>query len=414
MKAVFEKSRLSGIVKAPPSKSAAHRLIISAALAGGVSEIRGVEYSEDILATLDCAEALGAKIVRGDDFVVIDGREFLSVDAGADGKLVLNCRESGSTLRFFIPLAMLTGVCVEFLGSERLMARPLGVYEKLARENSIEFDKKDGCITILGKLPNKELQVDGGVSSQFITGLMFALVRLGGGSAIHVIPPFESRPYVEMTVGTLRQFGARIEFSGNDIIIDEGQSLHTWSGDVEGDFSNAAFLDAYNLIGGDVTVTGLPANSAQGDAAYRAFFHRLKNGTPTIDLSDTPDLAPILIALAACLHGATFTGTHRLAAKESDRGAVMAEELRKFGVQITVGEDTITVPRCGVLHAPTSPIAKHNDHRIVMALSTLLTLTGGEIHGCEDVKKSFPSYFDTIKKLGARFTLMPDERTETI
>ena len=404
MKAVFEKSRLSGTVKAPPSKSAAHRLIIAAALAGGISEIHGVEYSEDIKATLDCVTALGANVERDADSVKIDGRRFLSVD-----EAILECRESGSTLRFFIPLAMLTGVRVEFHGSERLMARPLDVYEKLAQENSIKFDKKDGCITVLGKLPNKRYVVGGGISSQFISGLLFALVRLGGGGGIHITPPFESRPYVEMTVEALRRFGARIDFSGNDIAVVDGGHLHTWSGEVEGDFSNAAFLDAFNLIGGDVTVTGLPGISAQGDAAYMKFFRELQNGVPTIDLSDTPDLAPILIAMAACLHGATFTGTRRLAAKESDRGAVMALEMHRFGVDIAVGENSITVPR-GTLHAPTSPIEKHNDHRIVMAMSTLLTLTGGEILGCEDVKKSFPSYFETIKKLGARFAVTPDER----
>ena len=407
MRAVFEKSRLSGTVKAPPSKSAAHRLIISAALAGGQSEIRGIEYSEDILATLDCAEALGAKIERGADYVKIDGSSFLSVD-GAD-TAVLDCRESGSTLRFFIPIAMLTGKRVEFRGSERLMSRPLGVYEKLAAENSITFEKKDDCITILGKLPNKKYEIDGSVSSQFISGLLFALVRLGGGGEIHVIPPFESRPYVEMTVGALRLFGAKIEFSGNDIIIAEGQKFTAWSGEVEGDFSNAAFLDAYNLIGGDVNVTGLPERSAQGDAAYREFFRQLRDGTPTIDLSDTPDLAPILIAMAACMRGATFTGTRRLAVKESDRGAVMAEEMRKFGVELVLSDNSITVPG-GKLRTPTSPIARHNDHRIVMAAATLLTLTGGELYGCEDVKKSFPSYFESIKKLGAKFIMTPDER----
>lgn len=404
MRVVFEKSRLSGTVKAPPSKSAAHRLIIAAALAAGQSEIRGIEYSEDISATLDCAEALGAKIERGDDYVRIDGRSFLKVDGA-----VLNCRESGSTLRFFIPMAMLTGVRIRLCGSERLMIRPLGVYEKLARENSIAFEKKDGCITLLGKLTNKRYEIDGSVSSQFISGLLFALVRLGGESAIHVVPPFESRPYVEMTVDALRMFGAKIEFAGNDIVIAEGQRLTAWSGEVEGDFSNAAFLDAYNLIGGNVNVTGLSEHSSQGDAAYREFFRRLREGTPTIDLSDTPDLAPILIALSACLCGATFTGTRRLAVKESDRGTVMAEEMRKFGVELVLDKNSITVPR-GTLHAPTSPILKHNDHRIVMAASTLLTLTGGEIRGCEDVKKSYPSYFDTIKKLGAKFKVMPDER----
>ncbi len=399
MKAVFEKSRLSGAVKAPPSKSMAHRLIISAALAGGKSTVSGVEYSEDILATLDCVGALGASVNREDGTVTVDGSGFLKVVKGP-----LCCRESGSTLRFFIPLAMLTGKRVELYGSARLMDRPLGVYERIAMENSILFEKKDNSITVLGKLPNKKYTVGGGISSQFITGLLFALTGMGGGGAIKVEPPFESRPYAEMTVGALRMFGAEIEFSGNDISTAPGQRLRPWQGEVEGDFSNAAFLDAFNMIGGDVRVTGLPENSAQGDGAYREYYKRLAAGAPTIDLSDTPDLAPVLIALAACLNGATFTGTRRLAAKESDRGAAMAEELHKFGVCVTVGENMISVPRGGI-RPPSGPVSGHNDHRIVMACSTLLTLTGGELCGCEAHKKSYPSYFDAIRSLGAKVAI---------
>ncbi len=383
------------MVKAPPSKSAAHRLLIAASLAEGESVIAGVEYSEDISATLDCAEALGAEIERCGSTVKIDGTRFLSEVKG-----VLDCRESGSTLRFFIPLAMLTGETVTFTGSERLLARPLDVYERIAAENSITFVKKGGCITVLGKLPKKKFAVDGSISSQFVTGLMFALARLGGGE-IHVLPPFESRPYAEMTAAALGLFGADIKFRGNDITLTEGQRLRPWSGEVEGDFSNAAFLDAFGLLGGDVTVTGLPEASAQGDAAYREYYKMLAAGSPVIDLSDTPDLAPVLIALSACLHGAAFTGTKRLAVKESDRGAAMAEELLKFGVRIDVGENSISVPGGGI-SPPTEPLRSHNDHRVVMALSTLLTVTGGEIFGCEDVRKSYPSYFDAIRSLGAK------------
>ena len=236
MRAIFEKSRLSGMVKAPPSKSAAHRLLIAASLAEGESVIAGVEYSEDISATLDCAEALGAEIERCGSTVKIDGTRFLSEVKG-----VLDCRESGSTLRFFIPLAMLTGETVTFTGSERLLARPLDVYERIAAENSITFVKKGGCITVLGKLPKKKFAVDGSISSQFVTGLMFALARLGGGE-IHVLPPFESRPYAEMTAAALGLFGADIKFRGNDITLTEGQRLRPWSGEVEGDFSNAEHI----------------------------------------------------------------------------------------------------------------------------------------------------------------------------
>ncbi len=395
MKAIFEKSRLSGSVKAPPSKSMAHRLIIASSLSGGESEIFGIEYSDDIEATLDCAEALGAAVSRREGSVKISGAEFLRAVRSP-----LCCRESGSTLRFFIPLAMMTGQRVTLCGSDRLMARPLSVYAEIANENSILFDKKGNCITVLGKLPNKKYTIDGSISSQFITGLLFALSSMGGGE-VHVIPPFESRPYVELTAAALRLFGAETDVSGCDVFVRTGGLMHAWSGEVEGDFSNAAFLDAFNLLGGDVRVLGLPESSAQGDAAYREYFRQLSGGTPKIDLADTPDLAPILFALAACMHGAVFTGTRRLAAKESDRGAAMAEELLKFGVRVTLGENEISVPGGGI-KAPGCPIFGHGDHRVVMACSTLLTLTGGELVGCEAVNKSYPSYFGAVGSLGAK------------
>ncbi len=408
MRAVFEKSVLSGTVKAPPSKSMAHRLVIAAALSGGHVKINGVEYSEDIKATLDCTEVLGARVSRGDDFVEIDGGGFLSCVRGP-----LDCHESGSTLRFFIPLAMLTGQTVELCGSRRLLERPLGVYEKLARERSGQLERVGDSILVSGRLDAGEYEIDGSVSSQFISGLLFALCRIGGG-VIRVTPPFESRPYVEMTVGALSVFGAAIDFEGNELRVRSGIPCGPGRElTVEGDWSNAAFLDVYNLLGGSVTVTGLDENSAQGDRAYREHFRSIVGGTPTIDITDTPDLAPILFALAAAKNGAVFTGTRRLAAKESDRAAVMAHELSKFGARVEVGENTVKVMG-GTLHAPVCPIERHNDHRVVMAASTLLTLTGGVLDGCEDVKKSFPSYFEKIRRLGASFTMEAGERNDTI
>ena len=399
MRAVFEPCRLSGETAAPPSKSMGHRLIIGASLARGESVIRGVEYSDDIEATISCARALGADIRCDGDTVRINGGGFLSV-----GEAVLDCRESGSTLRFFIPMCMRSSRNrYVFTGSERLLKRPQTSYEEIASARGIVFEKKDNCIIVSGDLGENEITVSGGVSSQFITGLAFALTGRGRGGVIHVTPPFESRPYVEMTVAALRQFGARITFIGNRIKIEPGE-LHGVDCHVEGDWSNAAFLDVFNHIGGDVTVTGLDESTTQGDRAYREYFDMLDGGAPTIDVSDTPDLAPVLFALAAAKNGAHFTGTRRLAAKESDRAAVMAHELAKFGVTADVGENDVYIRGCA-LHAPSSPIERHRDHRIVMACSTLLTLTGGELDGAEDVKKSFPSYFDVIKKLGASVRL---------
>lgn len=402
MRAIFDVCRLSGTAAAPPSKSMGHRLIIGAALADGESVIRGVEYSNDITATISCARALGADVVCEGDTVRVNGGGFLSVK-----NAVLDCGESGSTLRFFIPLCM-SGSDREytFLGSERLLSRPMSVYESLAHERGIKFEKNNGCIKVSGDLGGGSFTVEGGVSSQFITGLTLALIvraKSGERGEITIVPPVESRPYIDMTVAALRKFGACVTFIGNCIKVEPCE-LHPIECRVEGDWSNAAFLDVYNHIGGDVTVTGLDETSTQGDRAYREYFDMLDGGSPTIDVSDTPDLAPVLFALAAAKNGAHFTGTKRLAAKESDRAAVMAHELAKFGAHVDVYENDAVVHKCA-LHAPTSVIERHRDHRIVMACSTLLTLTGGAIDGAEDVNKSFPSYFDVIKKLGAEVRL---------
>ena len=168
---------------------------------------------------------------------------------------------------------------------------------------------------------------------------------------------------------------------------------------VEGDYSNAAFLDAFNLIGGNVQVEGLKEESLQGDKIYRQYFQALLEEEACLDISECPDLGPILMGMAAANRGATFTGTRRLKIKESDRGAVMAEELQKFGIQVDVMENHIVV-HSGKLHEPEMPLNSHNDHRIAMTLATLCTLTGGVIEDCMAINKSFPSYYKVIEKLG--------------
>jgi 3-phosphoshikimate 1-carboxyvinyltransferase len=169
--------------------------------------------------------------------------------------------------------------------------------------------------------------------------------------------------------------------------------------EVEGDWSNAAFLEGFNLLGGSVQVENLIENSLQGDKIYREYYKMLQNGCPTLDISQCPDLGPVLMALAAAGQGVTLTGTRRLALKESDRAAAMAEELAKLGVACTVDEDAVTVPG-GQLKAPTQPLDGHNDHRIVMALTLLLSRVGGQLNGAQAVNKSFPGFFDAVRSLG--------------
>lgn len=397
MRAVWKPCRLNGKIDAPPSKSMAHRYLIGAALTGEDCVLSGVDLSEDIAASIDCLQALGAEIrVQGDTVCLHTDRErFLSTDAPT-----LYCRESGSTLRFFIPLALCMGKSVTFRGSKRLMERPLAVYEALCRERGFRFTKSADSLTVCGKLSGGRYVLRGDSSSQFLTGLIFALVWLREESEIAVIPPFASRSYVNLTIAALCDCGADVSFIDDYTIRICQSRMHAYSGKIEGDYSNAAFLDAFNCLGSRIEVGNLRADSLQGDLAYGAYFRALSSGTPILDISDCPDLGPVLIALAALQNGATFTGTDRLRIKESDRGAAMQEELVKLGGELTIGADYITVPKQTLRYQGTV-LSGHNDHRIVMACAVLLSQTGGEMKGIEAVRKSYPRFFEDIQKLGA-------------
>ena len=383
-----------GTVAAPPSKSMAHRLLICAALAEGESIVRGVDRSEDILATADCLSALGASLSWDGSSVRVRG-----CDPRKAGPAVLRCRESGSTLRFMIPLCLLSGSAMRLEGSETLLSRPLSVYEDLCRERNLTLRRMDGGLLAEGRLTAGEYTVPGGVSSQFITGLLFALPLLSGDSRITLIPPVESRSYLSLTLQALRDAGVSVSWTDQNALIVPGNTAYqSQDTEVEGDYSNAAFFEALNCAGGRVTVTGLRKDSLQGDRVYQEFFPQLAAGPAELDLSDCPDLAPVLFSVAALCYGAVFTGTRRLRFKESDRGAAMAEEMAKFGVTLTLEENRIAVP-AAALHAPSETLDSHNDHRIAMALSLLCTRTGGEIRGAEAVRKSFPDYWERLRSL---------------
>lgn len=396
MLVTIQPSKLKGTVSAPPSKSMAHRYLIGAALSGQRCVLTGVDYSEDILATIDCLRALGATVTTEGDAVTVDPHGFMQVDAP-----VLECRESGSTLRFFIPLCLCLGKTVTLRGSERLLQRPLDVYEDLCREYDFAFHKDTHSLTLCGELKSGTYRLRGDVSSQFITGLLFALVWLGEDATLEIIPPFESRSYVDLTLSALTAFGAGVSFTDRHTIAVKASVLHGFCGRVEGDYSNAAFLSAFHCVGGEVTVENLHADSLQGDRVYVDYFEQLCGGSPTLDISDCPDLGPVLFAVAALKHGATFTGTDRLKAKESDRGAAMHQELQKLGGGLVFGDNVITVPP-QTLCCTDLPLWGHNDHRIVMALSVILSTIGGTIEGAEAVRKSYPHFFEDITKLGAK------------
>ena len=395
MKVKIEPSIAKGKVFAPPSKSMAHRMLIAAGLSSGTSRVHNIELSEDIKSTLEILRALGAEYTLKDRVVMMRGI------GGQDwGKTTeLNCRESGSTLRFMIPIALVKQGRYEFVGAKRLLERPLGIYEDICMAQGIVFDKYETGLVLEGVLGSGHFRVSGAISSQFITGLLFALPMLKEDSVLELLPPIESKAYIEMTLEVLSTFGICVRREGNTFFIKGNQTYQAQDVIVEGDYSNAAFLDALNLIGGDVQVQGLEPHSLQGDQVYQNYYQKLQEGTPRLDIAECPDLGPVLMGMAAALNGAVLTGTKRLAIKESDRGTAMAEELKKFGISCDVKENEIAV-FAGDLQKPTVPTDSHNDHRIAMTMALLLSKTGGIITDAAAVKKSFPDFYQVMNDLG--------------
>jgi len=393
MRVRIGKSTARGRVEIPSSKSYAHRLLICAGLSDGESRIHGIDRNQDVLATADCLEALGAA-------VRFDGRTAYVNGCGGNirgcGRLL--CRESGSTLRFLIPIALLGGGG-DFIGTERLISRGVGVYKDTFEKSGIEITPKTDKITVRGRLGAGNYTIPGDVSSQFITGMLFALPLADGDSRIEVTSSFESRAYVDMTVDTLQQSGIDITQRDSNVFEIKGnQRYRALDTSAEGDWSNAAFFFALNAVDGNVGVGGLNQNSRQGDRVCLEYLKRLSSPDALLDVSNCPDLAPILFTVASALHGGVFTGTRRLAIKESNRAIVMAEELAKFGADITVHDDSVEV-RPSVLHAPSDVLCGHNDHRVVMSLAVLATIYGGVIDGAEAVSKSYPDFFEALRGL---------------
>ena len=399
MKAEIRPGLARGTVAAPPSKSYAHRLMLCAALAQGTSTVRGVARSEDMGATLDCISSLGARYALDGDILTVRGAS----EPLTEGTC-FPCRESGSTLRFFLPLALVKGSGAVFTGTRRLMERGVSVYETLFAEKSIVLQKSSESLTVSGRLTPGTYTLRGDVSSQFVTGLLFALPLLDSASVLQVLPPVESRPYIDITLDAMRIFGVTVtEGPENTFHIPGGQSYRPMDVTAEGDWSNAATLLSLNELGGDVTVTGLHTDSLQGDRVCVEYLRRLSNPEAVLDLSGCPDLGPVLFAVAAANHGAVFTGTRRLKIKESDRAQVMAEELKKFGVFAEVEENTVRIPAGGI-KKPDTVLCGHNDHRVIMALSLLASQVGGVIIDAEAVRKSYPDFFRDLKRLGLEVT----------
>lgn len=394
MTVTIKPSKAVGIIKAPPSKSMAHRALICGALTEK-SVIENIAFSKDIKATLGCLERLGAAVKIDGNTVELGGLKFENIPDNA----VVDCFESGSTLRFLLPLCMACGKTVTLKGARRLFERPLTVYEDIAKEQGILFEKGEDFVKVCGKLKSGDYKVSGNISSQFISGLLFLLPLLSGDSTLTVIGKFESASYIDLTLCALTDFGVEIVRKDNVFYIRESQVYKNNNYTVEGDCSNAAFLEAFNYLGGNVEVTALKPDTLQGDRVYKEIFERLKNGEKQFDLSDCPDLAPVLFAVAAFFGGAEFTGTKRLKIKESDRAEAMKQELSKFGINVLVFENSVVVEN-GQIKTPKTVLDSHNDHRIAMALSLLLTLTGGILRGAEAVAKSYPDFYKQICSIG--------------
>lgn len=396
MKVKILPSKTSGEVSAPPSKSFAHRYLIGSVLSCGKCVIKNIADSDDISATLSCIEQLGGSVTKDGNIVTVIPTNEKQIE-----NAVFDCKESGSTLRFFIPVVLATGAknCT-FLGSERLLARGIKEYEKLFENSDVTIKSDEKSIEVNGTLSAGNYEISGEVSSQYTTGMLFALSRLSGKSTLKITGNAESRAYVDMTIKVLKDFGADVaEPEKNFFEINGKGRLSPGEFTVEGDWSNAAFLIALSRLVGTISVSGLNENSVQGDRFLSVAFDALDGENAEIDLKDCPDLAPILFSYAAYKNGGKFINTRRLRVKESDRANVMAEELKKFGANVKVYENSVEIEKTQ-LKPPIVPLCGHNDHRIVMALSVLAAVFGAEIDGAEAVNKSYPDFFRVIKKAG--------------
>ena len=385
--------KLSGEITAIPSKSQAHRLLICAAFADGKTTLRCPDTNRDIEATAECLRALGAEILRTEEGYTV------SPVRGIPSSAVLPCHDSGSTLRFLLPVAGALGVDTVFQMEGRLPQRPLSpMWEEMERMGCRLTRPTEDTIRCQGKLSPGTFTISGGVSSQFITGLLFACALIPGKSRIEITGKLESAPYVTMTLGAMKRFGINIK----DFRI-QGMQGFTSPGfvNVEGDWSNGAFFLAARALGNAVTVKNLSSDSAQGDRAVAKLLPGLKENL-TIDASDIPDLVPILAVTAACKRGAKFTNIARLRLKESDRVESVITMLRSLGGRAEADETTMTVYGTGLVGGT---VDARNDHRIAMsaAIAATVCTKNVTILGAECVQKSYPQFFEEYRKLGGSY-----------
>lgn len=393
--------KLSGEVVVPPSKSMAHRAIICAALSKGKSIIDNIDLSDDIIATINAARSMGAKIEIDNRKVIVEG--ILSSPNNED--FIVDCNESGSTLRFFVPITMLLNQKKTFIGKGNLGKRPLNVFYEIFDKQGIKYSYKKDILDLQveGKLKPDTFYVRGDISSQFITGLLFALPLLNDDSKIVITSKLESKSYLDLTLSMLDKFGIEIENKDyKEFIIKGNQEYKAMDYTVEGDYSQAAFFLSANYIGNDIDIKGLDENSLQGDKEILKWLEVLKNDeNKVIDATNCPDIIPILTVCAALTKGKTeIINAGRLRIKECDRLTAISTQLNKLGADIIEHEESLTINGVDSLNG--GYVDSFKDHRISMSLAIASSRCKDDIiikdYMC--VKKSYPHFYEDFKKLG--------------
>ena len=391
--------KLAGTVSIPASKSMAHRAIICAALSGGTSRISGVTFSKDIHATLSVMQAFGAAYEIMGDEIRITGIAEPAAEAAAD------CCESGSTLRFLIPVAAALGTKTTFLGQGRLPERPITPYLRELPQKGIAFDYQNTMpFTIEGRLQSGSFSLEGDISSQFITGLLFALPLLDGDSDIVLTSPLQSKPYADMTIDCMARFGVTVMETESGYHIPGNQVYQAHDLAVEGDFSQAAFFFAANALGNSVTLENVPKKSVQGDRKIVEILDQMWYNIEEkllVNAADIPDLVPILaVAASLCPRNVRIYGAERLRIKESDRLETTAALLNALGGKVQITPDGLEITPVSGFTGGTVDSA--GDHRIAMCAAIAATRASGDVlvRGAHCVEKSYPAFFEDYQSLG--------------
>ena len=409
----------NGTVNVPPSKSDVHRAIICAAMANGVSRISPVALSNDIKATIGCIKALGADAVLENNVLTVDGTNMYK-----NKTALLDCGESGSTLRFFIPIAAVGNITATFVGKGKLPQRPIGIFtEALPKAGTVCKTEGGLPLEIKGQLKSGIFEIPGNVSSQFITGLLLALPILEGDSEIVLTSPLESVGYIAMTIRTMKQFGVNIQATEKGWHIKGGQSYKTCDYTTDGDWSQAAFFMVLGAVSGKVTVKGVAKDSTQGDkkcaeilARFGAKVTQLDNEVTvekgelkaiTIDASQIPDLVPVLSVCAAFAEGTTkIINAERLRIKECDRLKATAELLNNLGGKVKELSDGLEIT--GVSSLKGGNINGYNDHRIVMSAAVCAARSDEDITAtfAMSINKSYPDFYIDYNSIGGKANVL--------